>query len=184
MKLKKRLIFAVTTAVVVSLGFSGCSGAKELPVSASYRDLNVNLLEAEFQLIADCVEERTGFALRVTRGGYIEYTSEEVPPEQSELVTEVLFGCDAELIPQAPKEVSDDLLAKFYSLQNDARACIINAGYSVPQSPSEATFVDQFRSGSGYWSPYDDALEEYRLDETEGLDLLKLCPEPSQFYWR
>ncbi|XBH22978.1 hypothetical protein V5R04_07140 [Jonesiaceae bacterium BS-20] len=162
----------------------GCGTESQPPISEEYKQLNWNILEDEAHLVAECVEEQTGFTVRVTRGGYIEYTSKEVPDAQWDIVGEAAFECDRELVPQAPKNPSEESLKTLYSLEVDAYRCLTNEGYSVSAPVSEATFIESVRSAGPIWSPLFEAMTEPPIGEEEFLDLLEKCPDPTNYYWR
>lgn len=163
---------------------SGCASDTQEPISEAYEQLSWDILEDEAHLVAQCVEERTGFAVRVTRGGYIEYTSEEVPDAQWDIVGEEAYACGLEAVPQAPKNPSEESLRTLYSLEVEAHKCLTNEGYSLSAPVSEATFIESFRSGEMPWSALWEAMSESSMGETEFLDLLEKCPDPTQYYWR
>lgn len=162
----------------------GCAPEAQQPISEAYEQLSWDILEEEAHLVAECIEERTGFAIRVTRGGYIEYTSEEVPEAQQAIVDEAAFACDLELVPQAPKNPSEESLKTLYSLEVEAHKCLTNEGYSLLAPVSEATFIENFRSGEMPWSALWEVSIEENLNEEGFLDLLEKCPDPMNYYWR
>ena len=177
-------------AVLVLLGclsitlIGGCGKASQLPVSESYEQFDWDVLEDEARSVSKCVEERTGFTVTVIRGGSYEYTSKEVPDAQWDLVGDTILECDQELVPQAPKDPSEESLKTFYSLEIDAYRCLTNEGYSLSAPVSEATFIEGLRSGEMPWSALFEVITEEALDEGGTLDLLEICPDPANFYWR
>ncbi|XBH22975.1 hypothetical protein V5R04_07125 [Jonesiaceae bacterium BS-20] len=177
---KARLI----TFLFFVLTVGGCSSGPEAHSGPLYQDFDFAILEQEAQIVADCVEDRTGFVLDVFENGGVGYGSDTVPKAQSEAVSDEIDNCTAELIPQSPETFSVELLERLYGLQVDARNCYVDLGFDLPEPTSKETFIDEFQSGGMFWNVIQDLVVGHRLSESKQIEIFQECPDPFDFFWR
>lgn len=167
--------FAGVFAAALALAFvgsllSGCSMANAQAPTASSPAPSPTSFQDSGKLLAACLTER-GWDVEVDSTGGV-YPPDGIPVAQADL-----FNADtADCLHQfgAPRPLSDDEKATYYSQLEDVATCLESKGYPVSDKPSFQEFAE---SDSGNWDPYSD-IPTGSEQETA----TKVCPQPDPYF--
>jgi hypothetical protein len=133
---------SVTAGMLVVL--VGCAGsppqAESTPVAAT------SAPKAQFaELMGGCMTD-FGWDVTVTNDLSIYPSDVEngIPSGQMDQYSEDLHSCLAKTGFDVPSDPTDSQLSALYEGEIDARECLIGEGYSIPEMPSEETFVSTY----------------------------------------
>ncbi|AXH37525.1 hypothetical protein DVJ78_18285 (plasmid) [Humibacter sp. BT305] len=97
----------------------------------------------------------------------------EIPREQVPQFQASVDECDKELGFEV-RPLTTDEYSNLYNEYLDSLQCLRDAGYALPEPPTEQTFVDTYQSEP--WSPWTDLPIESQPQA------LQVCPQPTPIY--
>ncbi|QAV70704.1 hypothetical protein ESZ53_09810 [Salinibacterium sp. UTAS2018] len=106
-----------------------------------------------------------------------------VPEGQGDQYDANLEECVAEAsatFPPAP--MSERAIRERYSLELEARLCLMQQGYEISEPPSEQAWVEQFAgdiSASPLWLPYFEIITDPAVSQATLAELRVACPGPA-----
>ena len=137
-----------------------------------YLDIDWNEVVA---LEVQCIQDQ-GYPATVLPPGNGIGLSQEVPPDQVDMFTAVLYARRAGLQLPPSEPPSDEWLAEYYQKQLDTKACLEAEGYSISDPPSLDMFIDVYRSGQPPWTAYQSLRQ---ISRVEWQRLETVCPQPT-----
>lgn len=164
--------WAVLGVAVLCLALAGCAEAPApAPSVAPVKDPGSLSSPEVNELLADCVRSK-GWDPIVGRTSILP----NVPPEQNDAFQRDYDACYSELgfdQVKAP-EYTPEYLAKKYGQEQATRACLVEQGQEVPESPSLQAYTDMFFSGGTVYSSYDSLPPNQAATDA----LRKICGDP------
>ena len=160
--------------VAVSLVLVGC--ASHVDNSGSALPSAERLSDAEYaQALASCLQGK-GWDVVVDQKDDSVYTPNGIPEDQSSEYDNDVETCSTPLEPDMPtlEEMTASQWHEWYEREEQAAQCLRDQGVEVQQMPSEATYVDRYKSGDP-WLAYDAVGD---VDESTWLALNEACPQP------
>lgn len=155
-------------AGLVGVAVAGCASHAAPEEGPDSPSAAVNARDALVQL-EGCLEAK-GWEVELEGGAIVR----DGPPEQSEPFRAAIGACEVELgfdDIEAP-EVDQAFAAAQYERQVELRDCLIAEGYSPPELPSEAVYVDQLLVDGTVYSLYSELGVAY--DDP----VHNACPDP------
>lgn len=159
---------AALTVSIAGCTLIGCAAQPEPEQPRAPASEAVDSRDALVQL-ADCLEA-SGWEIEVEGGAIVR----DGPPEQSGPFRAAIAGCEAELgfNEIAAPEVNEAFAVEQYERQAQLRECLVAEGYSPPDLPSQAVYVDQLLVEGTVYSLYSELGIAY--DDP----IHDTCPDP------
>lgn len=152
----------------VGIGLVGCAAQAEIEEQPAAAPTVINSRDA-LVLLADCLRGK-GWEIELEGGAIVR----EGPPEQSGPYRDASVACESELgfdDIEAP-EVNEGFAVEQYERQVELRECLLAEGYSPPELPSQAVYVDQLLLDGTVYSLYSELGTSY--DDL----IFNTCPDP------
>ncbi|AWB88982.1 hypothetical protein C2138_04995 [Salinibacterium hongtaonis] len=166
-------VFALTTGVILS----GCSFTDVSEAHEQYSELDIQDLRDDSQAVVDCLEEAGYPGWRADDFGGIE--SPELPGEQFDLQREQRDLCIKQVGGNFSGTVEFDQakIQRVYLLEVEAVSCLREQGYTVPEPPSEQSYIDGWGKEDSWhsWTVISDQIG------SNVSELSEICPDPWWF---
>lgn len=124
--------------------------------------------------MAECMRAEGWNATAHDRG----ITIPDVSVDQRDEISASRARCHEQLgiddLPTAA-DLTDEQVIDQYEALVETKACLEGLGYDIPEPPSPEAFLDQWRSETGPWHPYESLG---LLGPTEFAAVEEACPQP------
>lgn len=128
--------------------------------------------------MVSCLKEKGWDAEETSDNGVVAAPVEVGLPEGQEDRYETdRVSCEEDLGFDVQRTPSQEQLSATYEAAVQARQCMIEKGYDLPEVPSEGVFIDAYQSGT----PWEVTQHLPTLSQDEADELYAACPPPEWF---